>query len=448
MKLVMKFRYIFLLFFIFVLISCPPPVTGNNNNDDDDDDDSSSWGGTNYYLTIDGSSFTTRAFKQIASGSNCTVWSDEASNLSSSQAQDIISEFDGTIYGTVTTTFASNYDVDGDGKVAIFVHSGDDGSSGSYIGGYFYAADFYNNSNSNPYSNEKDIIYMNGAPSNHKVGSQGFNRTIAHEFQHLCNFSYNVVTEHSANSNYQMYTWMDEGMAENASSLSYGFSSGQSRISWYASDYYGNFGDGNISLTLWNSHVDNYSLVYAFFAYLYDQSSTIFSSIYANTSNNTTACDSVITSVLGTSLDDEFKSFIHDFRYTSSAFPSNFFPSGFSVVTSGSANATLMPYAFLYRPTGDFNSCNGDLVYLNSSGTTTTNSSLSVAVTWLDNSSWSDNTVSSWSGTEENTNSQSATIIPSSNINKSIGQQTPPPMPVDFVFDLSNLDKLQKVKRK
>ncbi|MCG8569840.1 MAG: hypothetical protein MJB14_06845 [Spirochaetes bacterium] len=417
------------LMILLILTAC---TFGNNEEESEPKDLHGTEGsyGIYYYLINSDYQVELVQFKKISTGTYCTVWSDQNSDLDSGTAASIASEFDANIYNAVTSNFADPYDADSDGKVAIFVYQGDDGSSGSYVAGYFFNWDFYVKNSSRPYSNEKDVIYINGAPSNHEPGDAAFNMTLAHEFQHLCNFSYNVMDEHSGDDNYQTFTWIDEGFSENASALCYGYSSNQDRLSYFT---YSSFGNGEVSLTLWESQLENYALVYAFFARLYKSSNSIFSTFYNESTNNTTGLNTTLGG--GSSLNDQFRGFLIDLKNeTSSAFPTNFFPGTFSIDANGSSNPEIIPYAFLYRTQGNFTSINSNIDYLDSSGNLTTNKDNAVAVTWLDNSSWSDDYAGDWSGTAEETKALTSSIQPTMSQLRSISSSSSEPKPIDLHF--------------
>ncbi len=352
--------------------------------------------GNSYFLNV-GNITETREFKKVYTGTYSTVYTDKGMNLTNAEASNISDEFDTKIYDTVRSTFADNHDVDGDGKVAIFVYEGSVGTVDSYVSGYFNYVDFYPNSTYSN-SNVKDVIYINGAPTNNQPGSNSFNNSLAHQFQHLCNFSYNVTLEHSGDVNYKMSAWMDEGLAEIAGALCYGFSAKQERLTYWQTDPNSKFGDGQVSLTLWENTPENLTLAYAFFAYLYKSNSVIFSNLYNQSGNQTGDVNSVAIGGFETAF-KEFVRYIRD--VDSSKFPTGFFPAGFAVPTSGTSNPSIKPYTPLYRSTGNFTDNNTELTYLNAAGGVTgTPMTDGVVVTWLNNASWTTELWSDWSSTE------------------------------------------------
>jgi len=94
-------------------------------------------------------------------------------------------------------------DKDGDGAVALLM-TGKVNDVGEGFAGFFNAKDFGTGAN----SNEMDVLYI-GTPAN--VGSlAGIDATMAHEFQHLINFSNKVVKHGLA---LPEETWLDEALA-------------------------------------------------------------------------------------------------------------------------------------------------------------------------------------------------------------------------------------------
>ena len=211
----------------------------------------------------------------LATSNHAAVYAAKNENLSVSAAKALASQFDSNIYPKVTTYFASHYDVDGNGKVILLVHDIKYDYNGitdkSYLGGYFFSADYYSQKTvSAQYpavkSNEGDILYIDCNPQ--VFTTEDAWRTVAHEFQHMVNFSYNVSREEDT-----LDTWIDEGFAEAANHLCYGEVT--SRITIYNDDSNNDFKNGH-PLFYWdNSNVlPNYSLSYLFFQYLRSQSSS------------------------------------------------------------------------------------------------------------------------------------------------------------------------------
>lgn len=214
--------------------------------------------------------------EKLAESKNAVVYVDINEGVSTSTAQDLADAFDAHIYDNVTTYFASPLDVDGNCKTILVVFDIIDsnyysGHTGPYIGGYFFSLDMYSQASVEAtwpgtpmHSNEGDILFIDCNPQN--PTTEDAERTIAHEFQHLVNFS-NVVAKNKDLTD----TWIDEGLAEAANHLCYG--QVQDRIDFYNTDT-GNIIKNGSPLFYWdNSHVlTNYSKSYLFFQYMRGQS--------------------------------------------------------------------------------------------------------------------------------------------------------------------------------
>jgi immune inhibitor A len=110
--------------------------------------------------------------------------------------------FDEQIVPVVHRAFGEEWNpgIDGDPRVTIFL------GTAPGVSAYFSSADELPK-NVFRYSNEREMIHVNLGSV--RPGSATFNGTLAHEFQHLVHWHLNPSTE----------TWLDEGLAELASSL-------------------------------------------------------------------------------------------------------------------------------------------------------------------------------------------------------------------------------------
>ncbi len=110
--------------------------------------------------------------------------------------------FEEQTYPTNHAVFGSEWSpgVDGDYRIHVFV------GNVPGVGGYYSSADEFPRS-INPYSNEKEIFYLNA--SNALPGDSYFDGVLAHEFQHMIHWNID------RNEN----TWINEGLSELAASL-------------------------------------------------------------------------------------------------------------------------------------------------------------------------------------------------------------------------------------
>ena len=295
----MKLRYVLTVVFTLFLLSCPEEF----NYDD-----------TKFWVVDFSSPVAANKQYQIdaeflASGVHCTIWAEKGSNLSYSTAASIAREFDNKIYPKMMEAFGCQFtlsngktentmqyaDVDGDGKLCIlFMDIKDSYSSTnrSYIAGYFYPLHLY----IDPFSNRRDMIFIDTYPGP-DPGSTESNMTIAHETQHLMNYSTTLALR-STPYRREMDIWIDEGLSSAAEYL-YAGTHNYARVNWFNTNGNGagKINQGN-NFFVWDNHgsvLDDYSTVYLFFQWLRLQSNgtgiykEIISSAYSDYKAVTTA---------------------------------------------------------------------------------------------------------------------------------------------------------------
>jgi hypothetical protein len=151
-------------------------------------------------------------------GDACIVYGELSAAINNrvtrTTAELIKGEFNQHIYGPITTAFGSYEDIDGNGKLILLLLDIQDdykpNTGSSYIAGYFNPIDTFSKQ-SYSRSNEADMIYLDIDPGS--AGSAEFYSTIAHEFQHLINFS--VHNKNKIIPDVQDL-WIDEGLASAA----------------------------------------------------------------------------------------------------------------------------------------------------------------------------------------------------------------------------------------
>ncbi len=91
----------------------------------------------------------------------------------------------------VRSTFGAEWRSGGglDGTTKVIMVVFDEDTIGSAYYGFFYSGDAYTKEN-NSSSNEGEILYLNAAKLNNEIDIYS---TIAHEFQHMCNFNQKVI---------------------------------------------------------------------------------------------------------------------------------------------------------------------------------------------------------------------------------------------------------------
>lgn len=117
--------------------------------------------------------------------------------------------FEDHTYRTEHALFGSEWTpgIDGDAHITILV------GRVPGVGGYYSTADEYTR-DVNPYSNQREMIYIN--VDSVRPGSSSFNGTVAHEFMHMIQF----------NVHRWQNSWVDEGSAELAAHAVTGAPSG------------------------------------------------------------------------------------------------------------------------------------------------------------------------------------------------------------------------------
>jgi hypothetical protein len=230
---------------------------------------------------IDNSWYEVNAVK-LADVGHCIIYADIYAFLTieASWGQAIADKYNATtngIYDKITAVFNNTTnagktieDVDNNGKVIFLLMDIQDGytGEGGYVAGYFHSYHMYDRS-FYPYSNKADMLFMDinpGKPSPpESAAGQVFYSTMAHELQHLINWS---ITNDIGRST--METWLDEGLAS-AAEYVYGGESG-GRIDYFNSDPNDTILYGN-NFFYWSGAWDkdvlaDYATAYLFFRWL------------------------------------------------------------------------------------------------------------------------------------------------------------------------------------
>ena len=146
-------------------------------------------------------------------GKYCKIYVEDDSryNVNDTTINIVMDEFDNKIYPKITSKFGKESDVDGNGKIVLLILDIRDGfnGTGGYVAGYFDSANTLSKSLFNPYSNECDMIYLDCYPADPMTID--FQMTVAHEFQHLINF-----TQKGLSDGIYQDTWINEGLSSAA----------------------------------------------------------------------------------------------------------------------------------------------------------------------------------------------------------------------------------------
>lgn len=208
---------------------------------------------------------------KVGEGAHCYVYLERGmeSAVDDSDIENLVSQFDNSIYPGVRSGFGSEPSpgVDGDSKIYILLMDIKDGFSGeSYIAGYF---DSYNELSAPVDSNKKEIFYMDVDPG--LASSPTFRKVLAHEFQHMIHWNLKDNDD----------TWLDEAMSE---------------VAPYFAGYGGNYGrvltfqeDNNRSDSLYWPYppslgdLKDYAVVYMWAQYMVDRfPDNVFRNILSN----------------------------------------------------------------------------------------------------------------------------------------------------------------------
>jgi len=173
-----------------------------------------------------------------ASGQYCDIFVDENSTLITNEiAGEIASQFDQVGYPVVTQQFGNPPIVNGSSRLTILLPLAFNGSieqepnPNGFSFGAFNDMDQYPPSTENPYSNYRNVLYLNiGAVNTGNPDYENRWRSIlSHEFQHMVNFNYHGLSEAVA---------IDEGKALLSEMLSgYGLTGGDMMM-WVNVDLY------------------------------------------------------------------------------------------------------------------------------------------------------------------------------------------------------------------
>ncbi len=237
--------------------------------------------------TLSGSWQTVTAHLRYV-GTHCVVYveENESARIPDSVIVEIGEAFDTRAFPVVKQYFGEPYDVDGNGKVILLLLDIQDGyteGSGGYVAGYFDYSHMYAVSTFS-YSNQADMIFLDTYPglrtASGKIdpaAKEDLKLTLAHEFQHLVNYSEKVIKQKKS----QMDTWINEGLSAAAEYLYLGkhvpwkieyFNQVQYQFSLKGS--YNPLKDANlwgqyfVSWGVWGDPLVNYSTVYLFFQWL------------------------------------------------------------------------------------------------------------------------------------------------------------------------------------
>jgi len=290
---------------LFAFTACD---SSGGDDDEEDDFDRDFWA-----QTYSRSWYTVRS-DLLATGTYCKVYAQQTAYITTAQAERVAAEFDDNIFNQITTNFGEHGDVDEDGKVTLLLLDIEDGYDpdvgGGYVAGYFDSTHMIDKDYILK-SNECDMIFIDVNPVD--VESEEFYTTIAHEFQHLINYSRTYMVDGR-----EQDLWINEGLSSGAEYV-YSGAVSQERVNWFNTTVsYQNGGPAIVygnNFFVWygyweynypNTVLDNYATVNLFFQWLRIHASNdtaiykeILDSAYRDYQAVTTAAASEIASMYG-----------------------------------------------------------------------------------------------------------------------------------------------------
>jgi hypothetical protein len=298
---------------------------------------------------------------------NFMMLEDSLSLLNVNQVNTFATEFDSTIYPTMTSRFGPlESDVDGNGKVNIVMYDIEYYVDDVEIRGYVNSDDMDDSYDPELEGNDGEYFYIDVTSA--FLNEDKIKSSMAHEFQHVINQSVQL-----ANGNLNpMEVWLDEGLAMAAEHLIYGAGMVEERVN--------NFNDsedirhGESALLIWDpaNAIPNYALSYLFVQWI---SQNYSEDLYDDIIDQTTGTvQNVITATGATN----FEQLLTNWAIDNMIDPT--YGGRLSVAVDVKAPlesiSTLLPGAVVYDPVNDCTDCsttgagsNITMIGIDSSGT-------------------------------------------------------------------------------
>ena len=205
---------------------------------------------------------------KLAEGSKCIVYAEKAEDISVAIANSIVTEYESRIHSKITDAFgAIKYMPRNKNKIVFLLLDIIDGFDievgGGYVAGYFDPTHMFSSITS-PNSNSLSMLFLDTNPG--LKGPDMMKKlygTIAHELQHLINFSQTYLKNEQPQD-----LWINEGLSSGAEHI-YGGPQND-RVSYFNNDPSKTIAYGN-NFFVWNNREDalaDYATVYLFFQWL------------------------------------------------------------------------------------------------------------------------------------------------------------------------------------
>ncbi len=224
---------------------------------------------------------------------NFIMLEDSLSLLNTSQVDDLSSEFNSTIYPTMTSSFGPlESDVDSNGKVNIVMYDIEYYVDDVEIRGYVNSDDMDDTFDPTVEGNNGEYFYIDVTSA--FLNMDKIKSSLAHEFQHVINQS---VQLSNGNLN-PMEVWLDEGLSMAAEHLIYGAGMVEERVTNFNTSE--DIRNGDSALLVWvpNNAIPNYALSYLFVQWV---TSEYGDNIYDDIIDQTTGTVQNVVSVTGAS---------------------------------------------------------------------------------------------------------------------------------------------------
>lgn len=204
--------------------------------------------------------------KLIATYQTCYLYLEDGATISEANIKELGAFFD-TIYNKETSTFGNvALDIDNDSKVIIVIAALPQ-SGNEYIAGYFDPQNQLSRTKF-PYSNEAEMVYITTLDKNNQWLAQSKD-TLAHEFQHLINFS--IRSKFVSSTTIHKETWLNEGLSMIAGDLMQVSNHNVPDYNVHVNSYLNGNNTWNTSLCFWESSLANYGASYLFIRYFTDR---------------------------------------------------------------------------------------------------------------------------------------------------------------------------------
>lgn len=217
------------------------------------------------------------------------VWMEVDQPYNSRRLQRSIERFSHAIYPALVNLFGNEWSpgVDGDPRLHI-LHTTRMGAS---VAGYYYSADQYTRA-VNPFSNEKEIFFINLNWLNRLSNDEMYETVLAHEFQHMIHWNQDRGED----------LWLNEGLSEYAQEVA-----GYPPDTRFVHSFLSN---PDLPLTGWDpspgANAPHYGAAYLFVAYLAQRFGDDFLGVLvAEQRNGAAGIDAALTTVGATETFDE-----------------------------------------------------------------------------------------------------------------------------------------------